>query len=295
MTSLPHPFRIKSCVGLFTLLALSLTMSKRSGSLAANVSKKRDVRKMYLPDSTYVASLNAALSGQPVVTRPPLPVVGPAAAVAFPARPESSAAASSDAAFVPGRPSAPVVVAPARASIDVALEAASSNASKQLALSEFELAKNANSVKRTRASHWRTYQRLHDAWYSNEVPVLPLTATKIGAVAAMFKSGRYSSYPNFIAVAKAMHLSSFDEHGIAWGTELSVAVRDATRSVSRGLGSTRQFTIGRTPRFRTAAWNGTGHRGWPDITSSICSAWDVLSYSRSGDYLRRLFSLALLH
>ena len=197
---------------------------------------------MYMPDSSYVAKLNAALAGQPsVVPRPHVPAPGPAAVTAPPARSESSApASSSDSAFVSGRPAAPVVVAPARASIDAALDAASSIDAKQLALAEFEVAKNANSVKKSRASLWRTYQRLHVAWHSDNVPVLPLTATKIGAVASMFKAGRYSSYPNFIAVAKAMHLASFDEHGIHWGTELSVAVRDATRSVLRGLGSTRQ-------------------------------------------------------
>ena len=48
------------------------------------------------------------------------------------------------------------------------------------------------------------------------------------------------SYPNYASRAKAEHIADIGRHGVAWSVELSVAIKDATRSVQRGLGSARQ-------------------------------------------------------
>ena len=222
---------------------------KRSGSLAANVSKKKDVRKTYNPDPSFISKLQGALTGKPAesVTNS---TTSPSSSCSY-AYSQSATAASASTALIPesittpptfssDRRAAPTIAPPGRASIQDALVSAQSSENKQQALRELELGKTANSAKLTRVSLWRTYQRLHVAWHGPGVPVLPLSARKIGNVAAMFKAGRYTSYPNYATIAKAEHVAAHEHHGVAWSDELTIAIRDATRSVQRGLGSSKQ-------------------------------------------------------
>ena len=219
-------------------LSLAGDMGKRGNNFAATAGRKKDIRRTYQPDTSYVDKLNAALAGHPVASAPPCPHGGPSRQTA-PTVAGAPASSSRD-VFAPTRLAAPQVVPPARASLTAALDTAASEESRRLAITEFEVAKTANSAKVVRASQWRTYRRLHYAWHPSNVPVLPLTTLKISQVAAMFKAGRYTSYANYMAVAKGEHIAAFDTHGVPWTAELTVAVRDATRSVLRGLGAARQ-------------------------------------------------------
>ena len=56
----------------------------------------------------------------------------------------------------------------------------------------------------------------------------------------MFKAGRYVSFGNYLSRAKTEHIATFESHRCPWTEELSVASRNASRSVTRGLGTARQ-------------------------------------------------------
>ena len=88
-------------------------------------------------------------------------------------------------------------------------------------------------------SYWKTWAEFHEAVFgdANEgtLPVLPLTHEKIMAVSALFKSGGYRAYKNYLNAAKNKHLQHFE-----WTTMLGKIARDAARSVLRGIGPARQ-------------------------------------------------------
>ena len=222
---------------------------KRGASISANAAKKRDQRRIYNPNPDVLASVNAALAGRPVYRHATgsASQVNPSASQPAPTHVSSSSSSHCSshmieptATFSTSRPLAPSVANPGKASVRDALAVTISAEAKSIALAEFEVGKLANSSRATQSSQWSTYQRLHSAWYDSSVPVLPLTPGKIAAVASMFKAGRYASYANFVSVAKAHHIAKHDVHGVAWSDELAVAVKDATRSVQRGLGNPRQ-------------------------------------------------------
>lgn len=135
---------------------------------------------------------------------------------------------------------APVVRIAARASLTTALDVASSAAARQAALDDFDADVLANSSKVAKAGLWNTWSRLHRAWFGDARPVVPLQADSIRAVAALFKAGHYTSFINYITTAKAHHIAEFDKHCVAWSDELSVNVRNAIRSVNRGVGPSKQ-------------------------------------------------------
>ena len=216
---------------------LAATMGKRS---RANVTAKSSApHRSYEPDLALASRINDVLTGN---------------ALASPAHQHtppdlSSAPASTSASsigirephshFQSSRSDAPPVSAKARGSQEEAASAASSEESKRIALTKFEEEKVASSSRKSRASHWRTWQSMHRTWFRDE-HYLPLTTTKIACVSALFKAGKYCSFANYIGRAKSEHIASFHIHGCHWTEEMNVAVRDASRSVQRGLGSSRQ-------------------------------------------------------
>ena len=68
------------------------------------------------------------------------------------------------------------------------------------------------------------------------MPVLPLTASKVYLVAALFKEGGYRAFKSYLSKAKDMHVLG----GYAWDIQLDLAFRKAALSVLRGLGTSRQ-------------------------------------------------------
>ena len=127
-----------------------------------------------------------------------------------------------------------------KASVEQALLTCRSDESKQVALDELEFDKVANSARAARASTWATWCRMHRAWFSDRLPVLPLTVQKIKAVASMFKAGHYTSFSNYASRAKAEHIEQFHAHGVAWSDELAVELKSSLRSIVRGKGPSKQ-------------------------------------------------------
>ena len=138
------------------------------------------------------------------------------------------------------RPDAPAVKRVCKASVAGALEAASTDANKAAALEILEFDKVANSARSSRASIWATWKRLHVAWHGPLTPVLPLTVLKIKSVAAMFKAGNYVSFANYASRAKAEHIDQFGVHQCPWTEELTVELKGAIRSITRGRGPAKQ-------------------------------------------------------
>ena len=92
---------------------------------------------------------------------------------------------------------------------------------------------------------------MHRAWFGHDSPPLPLTVVKIKAVGAMFKAGHYASFANYASRPKAEHIEKFMEHGAAWSEELATEIRNATRSVARGCGPSKQsFPLDMAKVFR---------------------------------------------
>ena len=87
------------------------------------------------------------------------------------------------------RRDAPAVKARKRGNLDAALEAASSNESRQLAIDRYERDTAAASARPSRASVWKTWETVHAKWHGPLVPALPLTPDKIKCVAAALKAG----------------------------------------------------------------------------------------------------------
>jgi hypothetical protein len=142
--------------------------------------------------------------------------------------------------FVATRTSAPVITTSCRASATKAVEVCSNGDTKRAAILALEIDKVANSARASRDTLWRTWCRMHVAWFGTANPVLPLTTEKIKCLASMFKAGDYSSFENYASRAKSEHISRFLEHQVPWSFELSEDIRTAKRSVLRGVGGPRQ-------------------------------------------------------
>ena len=140
----------------------------------------------------------------------------------------------------PSRASAPNVHTNTRASVGTAITAASSDEARSEALRDYEFDKVANSARASKNSTWKTWKRLHVAWFGHSTPPLPLTVTKIKRFASLFKAGHYSSFANYASRAKLEHISMHHVHGQSWSEELTIELRQALRSVTRGLGVSKQ-------------------------------------------------------
>ena len=95
----------------------------------------------------------------------------------------------------------------------------------------------------SRASCLRTWMLFHEAAHASDPdppPAFPLTPDGIRRVSALFKAGRYISFPNYMFRAKGAHLAESESGPTSWTTELTMAMKDAIRSVGRGVGVARQ-------------------------------------------------------
>lgn len=124
----------------------------------------------------------------------------------------------------------PRVIYNTRASKDIAMEAASTQDTMNEAIMNLENDFHAASTKASRSSCLNTWLQFHHAWFQHEDP-FPLTKDKIIAIAALFKKGKYKSFPNYLSRVKEEHVKA----GFAWDDILDRISRDASRSVVRGL------------------------------------------------------------
>ena len=137
-------------------------------------------------------------------------------------------------AIIKRRADEPVLAPAKRANRDLACSAAMNSESQADALAAYERDKCAASSARPLDSLYNTWSDFHRRWFGSD-DVLPLTPGKIAAVAAMFKQGRYRSYPNYLSRLKMLHMM---QH--SWSDSLEVEARQSARSVLRGIGPPRQ-------------------------------------------------------
>jgi hypothetical protein len=83
-----------------------------------------------------------------------------------------------------------------------------------------------------RQAWWDTWCKIARSW---QLQPLPLTVRLVEAAGTSFKQGRYSSAPNYFSRACQEHERTV---GTAVPADVRRAIRDATRSIARGLGGT---------------------------------------------------------
>ena len=113
---------------------------------------------------------------------------------------------------------------------------------RTLAENELEEDMFALTSKAPREARLVTWQKFHQWWFGDNIPMLPLTTDKICKVSALFKAGGYKSYKNYISTAKDQHIAE----GYEWSDQLWRITQKCTKSVLRGLaGPTRseQFDL----------------------------------------------------
>ena len=90
----------------------------------------------------------------------------------------------------------------------------------------------ASTSHKPRESRWSTWTKLCRVRGIDPVPVTEETIFKIGAA---LKEGRYRSAAQYFSIAKSQHR----ELGFPWSADLDLAVSQAVRSVTRGMGPAR--------------------------------------------------------
>ena len=93
----------------------------------------------------------------------------------------------------------------------------------------------APSTAAARASNFRTWATFHMRWFGTALPILPVTADSLRAVAAQMKSAGYRSFANYVVAAKAAHVKNFP-----WCATLDECRRQCVASTQRGIGPARQ-------------------------------------------------------
>ena len=123
-----------------------------------------------------------------------------------------------------------------RADASAARASASDQGARRNAINVLEAGMNAASSIASRRSLLARWVEFHSLWFGGAVPVFPITGCSLIAVSAMFKSGHYRSFANYLSRAKEQHI----ELGHAWTDHLDRIGRRCCRSVLRGIGPARQ-------------------------------------------------------
>ena len=113
----------------------------------------------------------------------------------------------------------------------LAMEAARSVKSRQLALFELEKDMHAKTSAGPREALLATWERFHGLWYGDSVPSLPLAEDKLIHVTALFKAGGYKSYKYYLSRIKDAHAML----GYPWTDLLQRVAQKCSRSALRGL------------------------------------------------------------
>ena len=91
----------------------------------------------------------------------------------------------------------------------------------------------AKTTRRARGSREQTLRRLAG---TAGVPLVPATPDTIALIAGALKVGRYRTGPEYVSLWRQLHCKA----GHAWGPELSMAAKEANRSLQRGVGPARR-------------------------------------------------------
>ena len=117
--------------------------------------------------------------------------------------------------------------------------------------------------RKPRDSRLQTWTKFHGN-VMGESPVVPLSTEALLRISALFKVGRYKSFPGYLARAKELHISE----GYTWTQQLDRLAKCCSRSVLRGLSgdadrsepidydkaTTVCMRVGYNTRFRKAAF-----------------------------------------
>jgi hypothetical protein len=95
---------------------------------------------------------------------------------------------------------------------------------------------SARSAQSSNNSLTKTWTKFHHEWFLGKTEPFPITSEALKAVAALFKARGYRSFENYLSRAKREHIL----FGFAWTQELDIIARDCVRSVTRGVGPSRQ-------------------------------------------------------
>ena len=134
------------------------------------------------------------------------------------------------------RPDQPVVKKFKRGSMDLALSAATTDASKREALDDLRANFFSKSNDEPREIQWKRWLQFHGAWFGPRAPPLPLSVVKVEAIASMFRKGKYRSYHNYIGRARDEHVAQ----GFPMPPDLVRMIRVTIRAVERGQGPAAQ-------------------------------------------------------
>ena len=132
-----------------------------------------------------------------------------------------------------------------RGSAELAISATSTPAAKASAIDAYRKDLYSATAPSSRSSAWATWCRFHAHWFGFGVLVLPLTATKVEGVLAVFKAGRYRTPGNYVSVARTHHVREGPPIDEALKWELNAGAR----SVTRGIGPSHQCAELPVPRF----------------------------------------------
>lgn len=198
------------------------------------------------PARTALANVANASVGEPLVPRRRLRsrgATGPTA-VAPPLNVQLPTPAASATATPPrlGR-DAPQLHPSRRGSRDLALATAADPASLEAAIFKYTQEQEAASSGPVLESRLRTWIEFHQAFYASlcmpgdSLPdPFPLTVDHIHGVAALLKAGGYRSAEEYLSRAKDEHV----KRGHHWSDQLARARMRAARSVTRGIGPSKQ-------------------------------------------------------
>eukprot|EP00438_Fugacium_kawagutii_P005920 Skav229270 [mRNA] locus=scaffold952:186213:187874:- [translate_table: standard] len=141
----------------------------------------------------------------------------------FHSKPPASVAAPG-----PRRHDFPVMKPRSSGSLDAALQAALMN-QREESLRIFHDEIYAKSNANTTDSRLKTWRKIAEAWH---IPPWPLTVDTVWKIGASLKAGGYKSSKLYFSAASKFHTLHHGELTAA----TKVAIRDATRSIERGLG-----------------------------------------------------------
>ena len=113
--------------------------------------------------------------------------------------------------------------------LSVALSIAASEEQMSVARSNFDKLVYASGTRAAKDSHWAVWSQLCSARGLSDMPLSPQSIREVGAV--MRRAGYRSAY-SYLLDAKLEHIRK----GHVWSEMLEMAMRDAKRALSRGLG-----------------------------------------------------------
>ena len=128
----------------------------------------------------------------------------------------------------------PSVIYCAFGSRNRALAASSSDGALNTAVCSLERDFHSATSKAPRDSRLKTWEIFHEQ-VMGDAPLVPVTRESLLKVSALFKAGRYRSFPNYLCIIKELHIKS----DFIRSQLLERYAKDCERSVARGLSGMR--------------------------------------------------------